>query len=260
MLDFRNQIAYKFGATGASTPITPNHNESDFIMAIRKVKQLPKNIKIPKGARAIPLTKGYYALVDEEDFEKANQHNWHIHINGKHKYAITNVRLGVNKRTVVNLHRLILDFPSKPIDHINHNGLDNRRSNLRVCTPSQNCMNREPRGQLQTKGIKYSNNTWSARIQRGGIRHHLGNFSTQEEAQAAYNMAAQVLFGEYSRIVPIKDEESQRNNVIAYREQVHATIECLACGILLIKYSLRHKFCSSKCKEKLRHLRRTGKL
>jgi len=80
----------------------------------------------------IPLTHGYHTLIDSEDFEKISHQKWATHIN-----ASTNGKYVVSKGLF--LHRVLMNV-SKGffIDHINHNGLDNRKSNLRICTKNQN--------------------------------------------------------------------------------------------------------------------------
>jgi len=121
---------------------------------------------------------------------------------------------GVNQ---VLIHRLIMGFPEGMfIDHINGNGLDNRKENLRVCTPSQNCMNKKLRSDSTTgyKGvykIKSSTNKSPYRASiglpgdRGKNKKSLGYFPTAWEAALAYNEAATRLFGEYAYLNKIKE-------------------------------------------------------
>lgn len=254
MLAFHSQISYKFGAIGASTPITPNQNESDFIMAPESIKQLPNNINIPEGAIAIPLSQNHYTLIDAEDYEKVSRYNWHLYNAGGHKYAITNIRLGINKRATIKLHRYILDFPNQLIDHANGDGLDNRRCNLRACSPTQNCMNRKPKGKLNTKGISFKKGHWIARIQYQGERTILGYFQSKEIAQQAYNMAAESIANGFGRGAPLDASlaEQLEQEVSAYQQARQAPGKCMFCGDAFIKRKARHKYCSYQCKEKAR--------
>jgi len=149
--------------------------------------------------RFIPLTKGQNAIVDVEDFEQMNQWNWCAHWNERSQtfYATRN-----NGRDV-KMHRVILGCKKgEEVDHINHNGLDNRKSNLRKCSSSQNSCNRRMRKD-NTSGIKgvywYKLRAqWKAQIQVNGKNKHLGFFSSKEEAAQIYSEAAKKLHGEFA--------------------------------------------------------------
>ena len=90
------------------------------------------------------------------------------------------------------------------IDHINHEKLDNRRSNLRICTTSQNCANmnikRKNRGISGFKGVRYhsKNKNWNARITIKRKEIHLGCFTDKDVAAKAYDLAAIKYFGEFA--------------------------------------------------------------
>lgn len=99
------------------------------------------------------------------------------------------------------LHRLILRPKSgQQIDHINGNGLDNRRENLRYATASQNAQNRKGWGKLP-KGVKLNkySGKYEARFQMHKRYYHLGSFNTPEEASLAYQTKAKEYFGEFYR-------------------------------------------------------------
>lgn len=156
--------------------------------------EIPKS-HIP-GTKLIPLTKGQFAIVDEEDFSRLSKYNWHLSSSG---YA---VRRGP-KNSLVGMHRFILKIRKKlQGDHINLDRLDNRKSNLRNATPSQNQCNRTSlRGEL--KGVQKSCRKLSKPYQaRIGIKrklHHLGFFETQDAAVKAYKAAAKKHHGDFAR-------------------------------------------------------------
>src|SRR3990167_9841185 len=94
--------------------------------------------------KIIELTKCQKSLIDDEDFEIVNGIKWFCLSVEKLSYAATNVKLSNGKSTLLLMHRLILGNHSGiTIDHINGNGLDNRKSNLRFCTHAQNMANRK---------------------------------------------------------------------------------------------------------------------
>ena len=103
----------------------------------------------------------------------------------------------------VYLHRLIMGFPkNKIVDHINGNKLDNRKSNLRICTQRQNAWNsikKELGVSSKYKGVHFYKRTgkWQSSIQ-AGKRLHLGFFDTEKEAAKAYDFMAKKLRGEYA--------------------------------------------------------------
>lgn len=109
------------------------------------------------------------------------------------------------------MHRMIMDAPSEmQVDHINHNGLDNRKVNLRLCTNAQNCMNKRDflRRPKNLKGVcHFSVNRrgriykyWRAQIGVAGKGIYLGCFNKADDAIKAYNNAAQKYFGEFAKL------------------------------------------------------------
>lgn len=147
--------------------------------------------------KELKLTKGKYALVDDEDFEKLNNYSWHILRNG---YAMARIK-GTNKKIL--LHRLILNAPNgRMIDHINHNVLDNRKENLRFCSVTENARNSKlcSKNTSGYKGVSWraNRNRWLAEIRIDGALKRLGHFIDKKEAAVAYNLAAQKYFGEFA--------------------------------------------------------------
>lgn len=154
--------------------------------------------------KKIKLTQGKFALVDNEDFEVLSNYSWVYSPDKKTGYAHTTVRLD-GKRTTVKMHRMIMSAKKGlQIDHINHNGLDNRRSNLRECTQSQNQANMNVRS-TSSSGIKgvhqrKDNGRWRAHAFRNGRRVWLGHFNTAKEAAMAYNNYVLKFDGEFARL------------------------------------------------------------
>ena len=142
--------------------------------------------------KKIPLSKGQFAIVDDEDYEKLVQWKWHQSVSG---YAIRNDSIINGIQPKVYVHRLILNVPNGfQGDHINRNKLDNRRKNLRICTPSQNQMNSKKRidNASGLKGVtwKKRDNRWAAYIRVNKKLIHLGYFKDKNEAIWVRDQAA----------------------------------------------------------------------
>ena len=156
----------------------------------------------------IPLvgTKGAgrFALVNEDDLQCVNLHRWSLLVpnpdcpHGAYAQAWIIDKHGVKRR--MTLHRFLMDaLPGQLVDHINGDGLDNRRSNLRLVSPEQNQRNRRSRNGRAYKGItRTPSGQWRARIEVEGRSRHLGVFETPEEASFAHHKASVELFGSYA--------------------------------------------------------------
>lgn len=159
----------------------------------------------------IDLSQGYSTIVDDIDKDLAEK-KWYADKHGKHNiifYVKRQELIDNEKRNSCYMHRIILErilgrelIKGEDVDHINHNGLDNRRINLRVCTRSENLGN-------QRKGINQSSNfkgvnwdkfykKWEARIKIYGKRKRLGRFESEIDAAQAYDIAAIKHFGEFA--------------------------------------------------------------
>lgn len=140
-------------------------------------------------------------LVDPADRYLLEEHSFAVHEHGDGLfYASTKV----GGRTVY-LHRLIMgEPPGKKVDHVNGNGLDNRRLNLRIATHKQNlCNQRAQRGRSSRyKGVSYykSRGVWEAYIKVDGKKRRLGYFKREREAALAYDIAAEEAWGEFARL------------------------------------------------------------
>jgi hypothetical protein len=160
---------------------------------------------IIKMAKEIKLTQGKVAIVDDEDFEYLNQWKWYANnLCGKF-YAVRNN--WENKKFISQLlmHRHIMN-PTKGlvVDHCNGDTLNNTKSNLRVCTYSQNRMNsvKTIYNKSGYKGVCWhkTGNKWVSKIEINKTVHYLGLFSDLKEAAKAYNDAAIKFYGEFAKL------------------------------------------------------------
>ena len=148
----------------------------------------------------IPLTQDKQAIIDDADYELISQYKWYAYKDYNTWYARTNIYGNGEQKTVL-MHRLLCGSmcDGKQIDHKNHNGLDNRRSNIRVCSQNDNQHNQRPRlGVSKYKGVGINYGKWHARIRNNGKYINLGRFDTEEDAAKAYNEAALKYFGEFA--------------------------------------------------------------
>ncbi len=153
----------------------------------------------------IQLKGGKTALVDDKDFDWLNQWKWRAGNSHGRFYVVRTCRISPKKIVHVSMHRLILKLGKEDlgVDHINGNGLDNRRSNLRLATTQQNGFNRTKlsvANKSGTTGVYWHKTTrrWRARI-KFDYRHIWSrNFRNKEEAIAARREAEKQYFGEFA--------------------------------------------------------------
>ena len=155
--------------------------------------------------KTIQLTQGFAARVDDCDADLAAR-RWHVLKTGGGGHYARNKHLG---RTIL-LHRVIMGrvlnrplAPGEEVDHIDGDGLNNSRVNLRLADHAQNCANkrRYRNNRSGYKGVHHSarRNRWIATINVRGHRLHLGTFTEAEKAGEAYRQAAREHFGEFAR-------------------------------------------------------------
>lgn len=149
------------------------------------------------GFAEVELTMGKKAIIDIADISIIAGHRWYAVKSRKTFYA----RTRIDKFKFVFMHELLMNKPDgMRVDHISMDGLDNRKSNLRVCTHSQNCMNRPMNYDNKSgfKGVYPSNGRWGAKIVKNYKKYYLGLFDSPEQASKAYNSAAVDLFHEFA--------------------------------------------------------------
>ena len=155
--------------------------------------------------KQIPLTQGQFALVDDEDFEELNKFKWQAMKDRVTYYAVRTVYDRPNKKQyAVLMHRFILGLTDPKIqgDHIDHNGLNNQRSNLRVATRKQNIRNSTGNKKAMSiyKGVTFytKENKWVAQISINGKNKYLGIFTDEIEAAKKYDEMAKLHYGEFA--------------------------------------------------------------
>ncbi len=154
--------------------------------------------------KEIPLSRGKVAWVDDEDYERLVQWKWHCLKIG---YAARTKKEAPN-RYMIYMHRLILNAPSNlQVDHINHNTLDNRRCNLRLCTKAEQQYNiqtqrtrKDGKRSSIYKGVSHRFDTrkWVAILYHNGHKVFRHEYLTEIEAAIAYNEQAKKYFGKFA--------------------------------------------------------------
>ena len=152
--------------------------------------------------KEITLSHGLVTLVGDEDFETLKQYSWWPNPDGQTRYALRHVYEG-DRRTTIGMHRQIMNAPKGAVvDHMSHNGLDNRRENLRICTPlrTEELATTLTVEEFPFKGVYWSTKVrkWRAEIQVDCARIYLGTFNNEFEAANADDHAAMRCHGEFA--------------------------------------------------------------
>jgi hypothetical protein len=154
--------------------------------------------------KLIPLTKGFFTQVDDVDFEELKKYKWHAKRDRRNIYACR-ISLRSEGHKTIRMHRQILNCTQKQEgDHIDHNGLNNQRGNLRIATHSQNLQNNTGRGSSKFLGVSREQTgnyvRFRALIQHNKISICVGSFKTEIEAAKAYDKKAIELHGEFANL------------------------------------------------------------
>lgn len=154
--------------------------------------------------KRIKLTQNKFTIVDDSDYEWLNQYKWYFSQQRGSGYSHRTPFIN-GKKKMVSMHRFILGVENNmEVDHINGNGLDNRRSNLRISTHQQNICNQKLRFDNTSgyKGVSLDKRyrKWKSFIYTKNKQHGLGYYSNIKEAAKAYNQAALKYFGEFARL------------------------------------------------------------
>jgi len=166
---------------------------------------LHRRIQYGYAFRKIPLTKGKFAIVDPEDYQRLRKYKWYARKSPHTFYAVRSITNGKKRpRKNMYMHHLVIDIPEGLYaDHINHNGLDNRKANLRLATRTQNIWHRRKfKSPSRSKfiGVDWASDMkcWRARIRVNGKRIYIGSFKNESDAAKAYDRAAIKYHGQFA--------------------------------------------------------------
>jgi hypothetical protein len=154
--------------------------------------------------KEILLDKGLVTQVDDSDYENLNQWKWYASKKSNGYYVRRNTG-PARKQDYIYMSRVIMN-PAEglTVDHIDHNGLNNQRSNLRVCTYRENSLNRIPIGSSKYLGVCVYKSGGKERIRASiksfGKTTHLGYYKTESDAARAYDKAASQIHGEFANL------------------------------------------------------------
>lgn len=165
-------------------------------LSAARMKKDPNTIEINGDLIYIKFDNSdQYCIINKESYDLVKDYRWSI---GSTGYAVSRTE---DKGKMYLMHRIIMNVPDDMvIDHVNHNKLDNRLSNLRICTQIQNTQNynKSKKNTSGYKGVSKSGNKWLAQIYHNGKHYHIGLFNTAEEAARARDKKAKELCGEYA--------------------------------------------------------------
>lgn len=185
-------------APGEISEVRPSGACSNFVARPDEAEAIERLRPPGTSVRYIPLTQGKYAIVDAEDYPALAKYKWHAQVrkDGGMCYAVRN-----SGRKTIMMHRQIMKPPKgMVIDHINHNGADNRRCNLRICTQAQNTRNKRrfSAGRSRYRGVSPAGDKWRATVGHQGRTLYVGLYDTEIEAARARDRKAVELAGEFA--------------------------------------------------------------
>ncbi len=182
--------------------------------------------------REIQTKNGYTIFVDDEDYDLVSKYSWKAKLNTRktNRYAARRPEVKGKKQWQF-MHRLIMGLEKsdkRQIDHIDGNGLNNIRSNLRIVTNQQNSRNSKKYKSdtsSKYKGVHYGSvcKKYKSSIKCSNIDYFLGRYTSELEAGAAYDIAAYILFGEYAKY-NFEDSKDQIKNFIYLNQFITYTI------------------------------------
>lgn len=173
-------------------------------------------------AKEVKLARGYaVAIVDDADYDRVSREKWHIVRRKRATYAQGSIKQPDGTWKKVRMHRFILGVTDerRGVDHVDHDGLNNQRVNLRVCTSRENNANKRKllssvsmwKGVTPSRPLNSGQQRWRARIRIDGVKRSIGLFNTQLGAAAAYNAAAYRQFGEFAFLNDLSQSTNNLN-------------------------------------------------
>jgi len=156
--------------------------------------------------KEIQLTQDKVAIVDDENFEWLSHWKWTFSERKNNGYAIRRKHRRYAKAIYIYMHRLIMNAEQgEEVDHINRDGLDNRKENLRFCSHGQNGMNQGLQTRIKSskfKGVTHpkGRKSWCAQLNYKGKHIYLGSYKLETEAALAYNKKAKEVFGKFAKL------------------------------------------------------------
>ena len=182
----------------------PNYLSEEFTDKVKEQKK-KKNTELNSNGTMEKIKLGkkdLFALCDDDDYEKLSLFKWYAIPSGRSIYAVM-IRWNKETRKTENtyMHRMVMN-PSKNqfVDHIDHDCLNNQKSNLRICTHRENIRNRRPMIGKYLGVYKNGNEKYNAYIHTDDKRIYLGRYSNEEDAALAYNNAAIKHYGEFANL------------------------------------------------------------
>lgn len=194
--------------------------------------------------RVVEISGGNLTLIDDADFASVNEHIWStsgVCEASKIEYAWNG--------TIGRLHRFLLQpVDGFSVDHINGDGLDNRRSNLRLCSNRENSHNAAKRATRNCssafKGVYLADKKyWCAQIQINGKKVNLGRFADELSAARAYDLAALEHFGEFARLnFPTAEQAGPERILSAFKVSIALQLEVATVNVLFENGFIAHGF------------------
>jgi len=210
-------------APGRLQAVSPGGTCRNFVAKREPSYRLPPVEPQTGDIRFIPLTQGKFAIVDAADYEWLSKYNWLAMTSDNTTYAFRKE----NGKHILMHREIMKPRKGQVVDHINHNGADNRRSNMRNCSTRQNTFNARARsGTSQYRGVSRHGSKWTADIGYLWVRVHIGLFVEEIEAARARDRMAIMLHGQYAYLnLPEEWPPEKREALYNSPEAVQARAE-----------------------------------